>query len=88
MAAQSQDDVRALADIGLRPDAFHEPLPDLSPDAEQAARCWHFCGGWNPERLPLFGAFEHVTDWAGLVDLMQAIHAAQHEAEKEARGHG
>lgn len=76
--------MRQLAELGLRPDACHEPLPDLSPDAEQAARCWRFCDGWHPERWALFGAFEHVPDWAGLMELMQAIRAAHHQAAEEA----
>lgn len=80
--------MRNLQALGLRPDDHLEPLPDLSPQAQLAVACWHFCDGWAPERWPAFAAFHNVPDWGALVDLMQAIRAAQHEAEKEQRGHG
>lgn len=80
--------MRNLQALGLRPDDFLEPLPDLSPQAQLAAACWHFCDGWAPERWPVFAAFHDVPDWGALMDLMQAIRTAQHDAEKEARGHG
>jgi hypothetical protein len=56
------------------------PLPELSPQAAQACRCWAFCEGWAPERWPVFGALHDVGDWHALVDLMQAIREAHRKA--------
>ncbi len=61
------------AKLGLSEDALFEPLPELSPQALTAMRCWNFCEGWRPERWPLFGAFHDVADWAAVVELMQAM---------------
>ena len=52
--------------------------PPLGPDEAQASHCWNFCGGWAPERWPLYHALHPVADWPLLVDLMQAIRGAQH----------
>lgn len=41
--------------------------------ASQAGHCWAFCEGWAPERWPVYAALHRVDDWAGLVELMQAI---------------
>lgn len=67
-----------LARLGLSADAVLGPLPDLSPQAEQAAHCWNFCDGWNAERWPVYAALYPVRDWHALVDLMQAIRDAHH----------
>jgi len=45
----------------------------LSAQAEQARHCWAFCGGWAPERLPIYAALYPVDDWHQLIDLMHVI---------------
>jgi hypothetical protein len=35
--------------------------------------CWNFCGGWAPERWPVYAALHDVADWHLLAELMQAI---------------
>lgn len=50
--------------------------PPLTAAAEQARHAWQFCGGWFPERLPLYAALYPVDDWHQLVDLMQEIRKA------------
>ena len=53
------------------------PLPELSATAEQAVRCWNWCGGWFPERWPVFAALHEVSDWSALAELMLAIRQQQ-----------
>lgn len=69
--------VRNLELLGVRPDDFLDPLPELSEAAEQAARLWHFADGWAPERWAVFAQFEHVADWAALIEMQDAIRRAQ-----------
>jgi hypothetical protein len=59
-----------------------EPLPALTGLAESAAECWRWCGGWHPERWPIFAALHEVQDWAAMSDLMLTIRLA-HEKEQE-----
>ena len=56
----------------------------LGPAAEQghlerqAIHCWNWCGGWFPERWPVYVALHpEVADWASLPELMLAIREAQ-----------
>lgn len=35
--------------------------------------CWRFCGGWAPERWPVYHTFYPVADWHALIDAMQEI---------------
>lgn len=72
-----------LQALGIRPDDLLDPLPDLSPQAQLAVACWHFCDGWAPERWPVFAAFHDVPDWGALVDLMQAIRAEQVQCDRK-----
>ena len=58
--------------LGLSADVLG-PLPELSPQAQLAALCWHWCDGWSPERWPLFDAFHSVPDWGALAELLQVI---------------
>jgi hypothetical protein len=51
------------------------PPPLLSPEAEQARHCWHFCGGWRPDLWTTYGALFDVTDWHQLIELMQELRA-------------
>lgn len=43
--------------------------------AKQAIDAWNFCGGWAPERLPMYAALHAVSDWHALVAAMQEIRA-------------
>jgi len=36
---------------------------------------WAWCGGWQPQSLPLYAALHPVTDWHLLTDLMRVIKA-------------
>jgi hypothetical protein len=47
--------------------------PVLSEQAEIARHCWTFCGGWKPERWPVYAALFEVNDWHLLIDLMGEI---------------
>lgn len=78
--------MRTFATLGLRPDDFLEPLPDLSPQASLAVSCWSFCDGWAPERWVVFAALHHVPDWAALAELMQAIRDQTRKQEAARRG--
>lgn len=51
------------------------PAPDLLPDAEQALHCWAWCGGWAPERWPLYEAFHPVDDWSVMAELLEHTRA-------------
>jgi hypothetical protein len=68
--------VRNLPAHGITID-IGEPLPELSPLAEQAIACWNFCDGWAPERWPMYAALYPADDWYALVDLMRAIREQQ-----------
>lgn len=52
------------------------PPPQLDELATQALHCWAFCGGWAPERWPMYAALHPVTDWHLLADSMAAIRRA------------
>lgn len=41
----------------------------------QAAHCWQFCGGWEPQRWPVYAALYPVHDWHLMTDLMMEIRA-------------
>lgn len=45
----------------------------MEPLAAQAQHCWQFCGGWMPERWPLYALLHDVEDWSLLVELMAHI---------------
>lgn len=45
--------------------------------ADQARHCWTWCGGWAPERWPLYETFYPVADWLQLVELMEHIRVQQ-----------
>lgn len=72
--------MRKVQALGLSGDALLGELPELSAQAELAARCWAFCDGWMPERWPVFAALHDVADWHALADLMQAIRRAHDKA--------
>jgi len=58
--------------------SLYGPPPALSPVASLAAHCWNWCGGWYPERWPVYQALHpEAQDWAGLSELMVAIRDAQ-----------
>jgi hypothetical protein len=67
----------------LRSAGFGDLLPDqptLDALAEQARHCWAWCGGWMPERWPLYDAVYPVADWLQLVELMEHIRRGQQSA--------
>jgi hypothetical protein len=43
----------------------------------RALHCWHFMGGWHPERLPIYAALHDVDDLGALVEMALAIRDAQ-----------
>lgn len=49
------------------------PPPELDGAAAQAAHAWAFCGGWNPQVLPLYAALYPVPDWHLLIELLQGL---------------
>ena len=54
------------------------PAPAQSDEERQALHCWNWCGGWYPERWPVYLALHPgVADWSVLPDLMLAIRDAQ-----------
>lgn len=52
---------------------FTAPLQPLSEDAGRGIEAWNFCGGWYPERLPLYCALTGEHDLELLAYLMQVI---------------
>ena len=49
------------------------PRPALLPDAARAFHAWRWCGGWRPERLPLYLAAHPVPDADLLIDLLLVL---------------
>lgn len=47
--------------------------PPYSLEAAQALHCWQWCGGWSPERWPLYATLHHVDDWDRLPLYLAAI---------------
>lgn len=47
--------------------------PALCEAAAAASHCWAFCGGWEPQRWPVYAALHDVPDWHALIELMQEI---------------
>lgn len=47
--------------------------PNLCPLAEQARHCWVWCGGWMPERWPLYEAIHPVANWPQVIEMMEHI---------------
>lgn len=64
-----------------------EPLPVLTGFAADAAECWRWCGGWHPERWPVFAALHEVGDWGAAAELMLGIRLL-HEQEQETQRTG
>lgn len=63
--------------------------PTLTRDNEQALEVWDFCGGWNPERIPMAAAFYGINDLGELVTRLLAIRdrvEAHGRAQREAAG--
>ena len=49
------------------------PRPERRADVERAFHAWRWCGGWRPERLPLYLAAHPVPDAALLTDLLLVL---------------
>ncbi len=65
--------MRTLQALGLGPDAVLDALPALAATAAQAAHCWHWCGGWEPQRWTVYDALHPVDDWDALAELMLVL---------------
>ena len=52
--------------------------PQLLPAARQAAHAWRFCGGFVPERWPVYAALHAVDDWDVMVHCMEVIRDNTH----------
>ena len=62
--------------------------PVLSSDDEVALEAWRFCGGWEPERIPLAAAYYGVADLPDLIDKLMVIRdriEMQTQTEREAK---
>ncbi len=51
------------------------PPPALCEWSERALHAWAWCGGWQPQHLPLYAALHPVPDWHLLTELMRTIKA-------------
>jgi len=51
------------------------------PEVRRASHCWAFCGGWHPERWPIYDALHDVPDWQALIELMTIIRDANNDKE-------
>lgn len=54
------------------------PPPELGAAALLAIDCWAFCGGWTPERWPLYAALHRIDDWDLLIHCMEVIRRHGH----------
>jgi hypothetical protein len=70
-----------MSALGVRWEDAQGPLPSLSLQAERAVHCWGWCGGWHPERWPMYAALHDVSDWAAMSELMQTIRDEQAKPE-------
>jgi hypothetical protein len=60
--------------------------PPLTRSSELTLEVWYFCGGWNPQTLPLACAYFGVEDAALLMHLLIALRgciAAYAAAQRE-----
>lgn len=58
-----------------------ESPPEQDEWAQRALHCWNWCGGWHPERWPVYAVFHDVSDWALLVELLETLnHLRSQEA--------
>ncbi len=70
---QAQKDRERLQAAGLHGLAAQMAPPSLSADVSTLWHAWRFCGGWVPERLPLYHALHPVDDPLLLVELMHLL---------------
>lgn len=59
------------------------PEEPLSVAGQIALECWGWCGGWHPERWPVYEALHPVPDWHHTIELMRVIRAELHKAQSE-----
>ena len=64
--------MRALAAAGFGGEALDAAQP-VGPLGQIALHCWGFCGGWAPERWPVYAALYPVPDWHHVIELMRTI---------------
>lgn len=70
---RAQADARKLTDKGLGALVRAARPPELDELAQRAWHCWSFCGGWAPERWPVYGALHTVPDWHLLIEAMRGL---------------
>lgn len=54
-------------------DGFIAEPDQLTIDCQDAVAAWNFCGGYNPERLPIFGELHGLPDAEMTIHLMGVI---------------
>lgn len=71
--------MRKFEEMGLA--GLVEPPPPLSPFGRFVVSCWHWCGGWAPERIPSFLSYEGgvIGDFEALIEALQLVHRALNE---------
>lgn len=75
--------------FGLTRDEWQASRPALLPDGELALDAWHFCEGWQPDRIALAAAYLEVADVDLLTDMLLAIRntiARHQQAQGQAGG--
>lgn len=72
--AQGEQDRRQIVGAGLSglAAACADP-PSLSADALIVRHAWRWCGGWAPERLPLYLLLHPFDDSMLLMELLQYL---------------
>lgn len=59
--------------MGLSDEQYRERRPLLTRENETVIAVWNFCGGWNPDALPLALAFYDVKDCDAMITLLLAL---------------
>jgi hypothetical protein len=62
--------------LGLTRAQWQALRPKLERENELALEVWRFCGGWNPERLPIAVAYYAIEDVDLLITRLLAIDGA------------
>lgn len=64
--------------------------PELTRDNELVKSVWRFCGGWNPQALPLAAAYYGIDDMDMLIEQLLLLRdtIGAHQAALREAGHG